>query len=91
MSRDRDVEVESGPYIVLSDGFTFDDAYECDISYLSRRGEEEVLDVQNRGWTIGSGPAVHFDAADTDDMYTIPLREVLRFYFENNPDKDPMT
>lgn len=90
MSRKSDVEVESGPYIVLSDGYTFDDALECDVAYLSRRGEEEVLDVQNRGWSVGSGPGGHFDAADTGDMYSIPLREIIRFYFENHPNEDPM-
>jgi len=86
----RDLEVESGPYIVLADGFTFDDALECDIAYLSRRGEEEVLDVQNRGWNPGDAPGGHFDAADPGEIYAIPLREILRYYFENHPNEDPM-
>ena len=90
MSRENDLEIESGPYIVLSDGSTFDDALECEVSYLSRTGDEEVIEVQNRSWVSGDLPGTHFDAADPSDIYTIPLREILRFYFENHPDEDPM-
>jgi len=90
MSRVGDLEVESGPYIVLSDGSVFDDAYECEISYMSRAAESEILDVQNRGWALGDGPGVHFDAAEPDEVYSIPLREIIRFYFDNHPDEDPM-
>lgn len=90
MSRHNDLEIESGPYIVLSDGTVFDAAYECEISYMSRAAEYEILDVQNRGWNYSSGPGMHFDAADPDDIYSIPLREILRFYFDNHPDEDPM-
>jgi hypothetical protein len=90
MTRENDLEVESGPYIVLSDGSTFDDALECEISYLSRNGDEEVIEVQNRSWASGDLPGTHFDSADPGDIYSIPLREILRFYFENNPNEDPM-
>ena len=90
MTRENDLEVESGPYIVLSDGSTFDDALECEISYLSRNGDEEVIEVQNRSWASGDLPGTHFDSADPSDTYSIPLREILRFYFENHPNEDPM-
>jgi len=90
MSRDDDLEIESGPYVVLSDGSLFDDALECEIAYMSKAAEEEVLDHQNRGWSSGDGPGGHFDAAEPDQVYTISLREIIRFYFDNNPEEDPM-
>ncbi len=90
MSRNDDLEIESGPYIVLSDGSLFDDAFECEIAYMSRIAEDEVLITQNRGWKSGDGPAAHFDAAEPDQIYSIPLREIIRFYFENHPEEDPM-
>jgi len=90
MSRADDLEIESGPYVVLSDGSLFDDALECEIAYLNKAGDEEVLDIQNRGWNLGDGPGAHFDSAEPDQIYSIPLREIIRFYFDNHPDEDPM-
>ena len=90
MSRHYDFEIESGPYIVLSDGSTFDYAYECELSYMSRAASSEILDVQNRGWHESSGPGMHFDSAAPEDIYSIPLREIIRFYFENKGEEDPM-
>lgn len=81
-------EADSGPWVVLSDGSTFDSAEDCEIAYLTRRGDNEVF-AQNRGWT--SGPGHVFDAADTLEIYSIPLRKIIKFYFENNAEeKDPM-
>lgn len=85
-----DIEVESGPYVVLSDGSLFDDAFGCEIAYMSRNAEIKVLDVQNNGWEPSHGPGVRFDAASLDEIYTITLRDIIRFYFDNHPDEDPM-
>ena len=90
MSIKFDLDIDSGPYIVLSDGSTFDDALECEISYLTRSGDEEVIEIQNRSWRSGDLPGTHFDSADPSDIYSIPLRTILRFYFENHPQEDPM-
>jgi hypothetical protein len=87
---ENDLEIEAGPFVVLSDGSIFDDALDCEIGYLTRAGEEEVIQIQNRFWDPTDGPGSHFNAADPSDVYSIPLREILRFYFENHPDKDPM-
>jgi len=85
---ENDLELESGPYIVLSDGSTFDIAFDCEVSYMNRIAENEIINVQNRGRNTDTGPMGHFDAADTGDVYSIPLRDVLRFYFEHH--KEPM-
>jgi len=85
-----DLEVEAGPFVVLSDGSVFDDALDCEISYLSRTGAEEVIEIQNRSWDYTDGPGSHFDATDPSEVYSIPLREILRFYFDNRPEQDPM-
>lgn len=90
MTRENDLEVESGPYIVLSDGSTFDDALECEISYLSRTADKEVIEIQNRDWKSGDSPGTHFDSADPSEIYSISLRDILRFYFENHLNEDPM-
>lgn len=85
---DNDFVAERGPFIVLSDGSIFDDALDCEIAYLTRLGEREVIDNQNRGWQSGIG--THFDAVDPLEVYSIPLLEIIRYYFDNHPEKDPM-
>ena len=87
---ENDLEIETGPCVVLSDGSIFDDALDCEVAYLSSRGKEEVIEIQNRFWDPKEGPGSHFSAADPSDVYSIPLREILRFYFENHPNEDPM-
>lgn len=84
---ENDLEIKAGPFVVLSDGSIFDDALDCEIGYLSRAGEEEVIHIQNRSLP---GPGSHFSAADPSDVYSIPLREILRFYLEHHPHEDPM-
>lgn len=90
MSYDTDLEFESGPYVVLSDGSTFDDALNCEISFLTKASYKEIFEVQNKG--LGQAftpPAYHFDAADPAEVYTISLNKILSFYFEHHPEEDP--
>lgn len=85
---ENNLELESGPYIVLSDGSIFDIAFDCEVAYMNLIAENEIIKVQNRGQEPGDGPMGCFDAADPGDVYSIPLRDVLRFYFEHH--EDPM-
>ena len=78
-------DVHDGPFVVLSDGYSFDYADDCEISYVSQKGQE-ALERQN-GMNIVSGV---FDVVDVEDTYTVRLSEVLKFYFDNHPDEDPM-
>jgi hypothetical protein len=90
MPYDNDLEFESGPYVVLSDGSTFDDALDCEISFLTKTSHKEIFQVQNKG--IGQAftpPGYHFDAADPAEVHTISLNKILSFYFEHHPDEDP--
>ena len=71
--------------MVLSDGYNFDYAEDCEISYVSKSGFEE-LKRQNGSAII----SVCFDSVAIEDTYTLRLSEVLKFYFENHSDLDPM-
>ena len=78
-------DVFDGPFVVLSDGFNFDYADDCEVTYISKSGYE-ALKLQN-GKNISQG---YFDVVDIEDLYSVRLSEVLKFYFDNNPKRDPM-
>ncbi len=78
-------DVHEGPFVVLSDGYSFDYADDCEVSYVSRKGFDE-LKRQNGNNIIGGC----FDSVEVEDIYSIRLSEVIKFYFENNPGLDPM-
>lgn len=90
MSFDDDLEMESGPYVVLSDGNIFDDAEDCEIAFLSLQAHDEVIVRQNRNRLPSAGPGYHFDSANPTEVFTIPLREIIRYYFENHPQENPL-
>ena len=90
MSYDNSLEFESGPYVVLSDGSTFDNALDAEITFLTKTSHKEIFQVQNKG--IGhafTAPGYHFDAADPAEVYTISLNKILSYYFEHHPEEDP--
>lgn len=78
-------DVHEGPFVVLSDSHSFDYAEDCEISYVSKAGFEE-LKRQNGSSIIGG----YFDSVEIQDTYSIRLSEIIKFYFENKPDLDPM-
>ena len=78
-------DVHEGPFVVLSDGHSFDYAEDCEISYISKAGFDE-LKRQNGNNIVGG----YFDSVEVEDTYTIRLSEIVKFYFEHNPHLDPM-
>ena len=91
MPYDNDLEFESGPYVVLSDGSTFDDALDVEITFLTKTAHKEIFQVQNKGMGHAfTSPGYHFDAADPAEVHTVSLHKILSFYFEHHPEEDPL-
>ena len=78
-------DVHEGPFVVLSDGYSFDYADDCEVSYVTRAGYEE-LKRQNGKDIVGG----FFDSVEVEDIFSIRLSEIIKFYFEKNPNLDPM-
>tara|TARA_B100000700_G_C14918605_1_gene795934 strand:+ start:952 stop:1203 length:252 start_codon:yes stop_codon:yes gene_type:complete len=78
-------DIHDGPFVVLSDGFNFDYAEDCEIAYITKKGYESL--EQQNGRNIIQG---YFDVVEVDDIHSVRLSEILKFYFENHPDLDPM-
>ena len=78
-------DIHDGPFVVLSDGFNFDYADDCEVAYITKAGRAALQ--QQNGSDIVQG---YFDVVEVDDIHTLRLSEVLKFYFENHPELDPM-
>tara|TARA_R110001592_G_C12627257_1_gene698731 strand:- start:136 stop:411 length:276 start_codon:yes stop_codon:yes gene_type:complete len=91
MSDYDDFEAESGPWIVLKNGSTFDEAEDCEIAYLTKRGDGQLFKM-NRYFLEGNSIGHMFEKVDIDEIKHISLRKIIKFYFENNEEeKDPMS
>jgi hypothetical protein len=78
-------DVHGGPFVVLSDGYSFDYVDDCELSYVNKAGFAE-LKRQNGNNIVGGC----FDSVEIENTYSVRLSEIIKFYFENNPNLDPM-
>ncbi len=79
-------DIHDGPFVVLSDGFNFDYADDCELTYITKAGRKALQ--QQNGSNIIQG---FFDVVAVDDIHAVRLSEILKFYFKHHPKLNPMS